>query len=177
LVVSLGAMSLGSQDVLESASLFVDAVQQSGLRAIVQGWEKGLVKLSLPSTISVAGSMPHRWLLPRSAGVVHHGGSGTTAAGLRAGIPHLVIPHIADQFFWGQRVHKLGVGLRAIRRTQLTARRLATALEELVRNNELRSAASLLGEQIRAENGVDSAVSLIEETFAPERIDDHPIWR
>ncbi|MEJ2353751.1 MAG: glycosyltransferase [Anaerolineales bacterium] len=177
LVVSLGAMSFGSHDALESASLFVDAIQQAGLRAIVQGWEKGLAELSLPPTICAAGSLPHSWLLPRSAGVVHHGGFGTTAAGLRAGIPHLVIPHIADQFFWGQRVHQLGVGLPAIRRTQLTVRRLADALDELVRDNELRAVASLLGEQIRAENGVDRAISLIEETFVPERINDYPIWR
>jgi sterol 3beta-glucosyltransferase len=175
LVVSLGAMSFGSHDALESASLFVDAIQQAGLRAIVQGWEKGLAELSLPPTICAAGGLPHSWLLPRSAGVVHHGGFGTTAAGLRAGIPHLVIPHIADQFFWGQRVHQLGVGLPAIRRTQLTVRRLADALDELVRDNELRAVASLLGEQIRAENCVDRAISLIEETFVPERINDYPI--
>lgn len=175
LVVSLGAMSPGGHDALESASLFVNAIQQAGVRAIVQGWEKRLVGLSLPSTICAAGSLPHSWLLPRSAGVVHHGGFGTTAAGLRAGIPHLVIPHIADQFFWGQRVYQLGVGPPAIRRTQLTARRLAAALEELVRNSQLRAAASLFGEQIRAENGVDNAVGLIEETFIPERINDHPI--
>jgi sterol 3beta-glucosyltransferase len=164
-VVSLGAMSPGSGDALETANLFMDAIQQAGVRAIVQGWDEGLVQLALPPTIYAAGSLPHNWLLPRTAGVVHHGGFGTTAAGLRAGIPHLAIPHIADQFFWGQRVHELGVGPPPIPRTKLDTEGLAAALEELAHNGELRAAAFPLGEQIRAENGVDDAVRLIEETF------------
>jgi UDP:flavonoid glycosyltransferase YjiC (YdhE family) len=165
LVVSLGAMSLGNGDAPETVSLFVDAIQQAGVRAIVQGWDEEFTQLALPPTIYAAGSLPHSWLLPRAAAVVHHGGFGTTSAGLRAGIPHLVIPHIADQFFWGQRVYELGVGLPPIRRTKLDAEGLAVALEELTHNDKLRAAASPLGEQIRAENGVDDAVRLIEETF------------
>ena len=80
-------------------------------------------------------------------------------------MPSLVIPHLADQFFWGQRVHDLGVGPPPIRRAKLDTEGLAAALEELAHNGALRAAASLLGEQIRAENGVDDAVRLIEEAF------------
>ncbi len=165
LLVSLGAMSLGRGRALETASLFVDAIQQAGVRAIVQGWDEGLAQLELPPTIHAAGSLPHSWLLPRTAGVVHHGGFGTTSAGFRAGVPQLVIPHIADQFFWGQRVHELGVGPPPIRRPKLEIEGLAAALNELVHNGELRAAAAPLGEQIRAENGVAEAVRLIEETL------------
>lgn len=164
-VVSLGAMSLGGSGALETASLFVDAIQQAGVRAIIQGWEEGIGRLALPPTVRAAGALPHRWLLSRAAALVHHGGFGTTAAGFRAGIPSLVIPHIADQFFWGQRVHELGVGPPPIRRANLNPQRLAAALRELVDRDELRAAASLLGEQIRAEKGVDEAVRLIEWTF------------
>jgi sterol 3beta-glucosyltransferase len=165
LLVSLGAMSLGQDDARESAALFVQAIRQVGARAIVQGWEEGMKQLSLPPAIYAAGSLPHSWLLPRCAGVVHHGGFGTTSAGLRAGMPALVIPHLVDQFYWGQRIHELGAGPPPIRRTRLDPQGLAAALEELVNNGELRAAASLLGEQIRAENGVEDAVRLIEETF------------
>ncbi|HLE52427.1 MAG TPA: glycosyltransferase [Anaerolineales bacterium] len=165
LLINLGAMSLGEDDALENVSLFVEAIQQAGVRAIVQGWEHGIRKLTLPSTIYAAESLPHSWLLPHCAGVVHHGGFGTTAAGLRAGVPHLVIPHIADQFYWGQRVDQLGVGLPFIPRPKLSCSQLATALKELSGNARLRATASALGEQIRTENGVEKAVSLIEEEF------------
>jgi sterol 3beta-glucosyltransferase len=125
LLVSLGAMSLGDEDALESASLFVDAIQCSGVRAIVQGWEAGIKQLNLPPQICAAGSLPHNWLLQQCAGIVHHGGYGTTAAGLRAGIPALIIPHIADQFYWGQRVQQLGGGLPFIPRPKLKCEGLA----------------------------------------------------
>jgi sterol 3beta-glucosyltransferase len=165
LVVSLGAMSLGNDDALEIASLFVDAIQQVGVRAIIQGWEEGVNQLNLPPTIYAAGSLPHSWLLPRSVGVVHHGGFGTTAAGLRAGVPAAVIPHLIDQFYWGQRIYELGVGPQPIRRTELDTSRLADALTEVVNNEDLRVRAAAIGERIRAESGVDNAVHLIEETF------------
>ncbi|MGB2895249.1 MAG: glycosyltransferase [Anaerolineales bacterium] len=166
IVVSLGAMSLGDDDALEAAGLFVGAIQQAGVRAIIQGWDAGLKQMSTPSTILAAGSMPHSWLLPHSSGIVHHGGFGTTAAGFRAGIPQLVIPHIVDQFYWGQRVHDLGVGLKPIPRTKLDSDGLADALDKLAHNDVLRAEASRIGEQIQSENGVKNAVHLIEETFS-----------
>lgn len=165
-LISLGAMSLGDNDALESAKLFVNAIQQADVRAIVQGWEAGIRQLALPPNIYAAGPLPHSWLLPRCAGVVHHGGFGTTAAGLRAGIPALVIPHIADQFYWGKRVHELGVGPQPIRRGELSIGGLASSLDELLRNDELSATACKLGEQVRSERGVENAVKLIEETFA-----------
>ena len=165
ILVSLGAMSLGEGDALESASLFVNAIQRADVRAIIQGWEVGIRQLMLPPTIYATGSLPHDWLLPRCAGVVHHGGYGTTSAGFRAGIPALVIPHIADQFYWGQRVYELGTGPQSIPRTKLDAERLAASLDELVRNEKLHTTASHLGERIRSETGVENAVQLIEEKF------------
>jgi len=165
-LISLGAMSVGDDDAAASASLFVNAVRQAGVRAIVQGWEAGIKELTLPPDILATGSLPHGWLLPHCAGVVHHGGFGTTAAGLRAGIPALVIPHMADQFYWGQHVHELGAGPQPIRRAKLDAAGLAASLDGLVRNEDLRAAACALGERIRAEDGVANAVKLIEETFA-----------
>ena len=122
-------------------------------------------QLKLPPTIFPAGSLPHSWLLPHCAGLVHHGGFGTTSAGLRAGIPHSVIPSIADQFYWGQRVHQLGVGLAFIPRPRLTLQNLSSAMEELCTNTEMHYAAAVLGEKIRAENGLEATVSLIQKTF------------
>ena len=168
LLVSLGAMSLGEEDAAESASLFVDAIKRAGVRAIIQGWEKGIKQLNLPPDIYASGSLPHSWLLSQCAGIVHHGGYGTTAAGLRAGIPMLVIPHVADQFYWGQHVHQLGVGLPFIPRPRLKRDELTSALKELICNDQLRIAASILGEKIRAEDGVHNAVNLIQEIFGTQ---------
>jgi sterol 3beta-glucosyltransferase len=164
-VVSLGAMSLGVGGARETASLFVDAIHHAGVRVIIQGWDSALGHLTLAPTIHAAGSMPHNWLLPRCAALVHHGGFGTTAAALRAGIPALVIPHIADQFFWAKRVHELGAGPQPIRRPKLTTIALASAIDELVQSHSLRSAASSLGDQIRVDTGVANAVRQIEEEF------------
>jgi len=166
IVISLGAMTLGDRDAEESANLFINAIQQAEVRAIIQGWKTGVKQLTLPSNIYSAGSLPHSWLLPHCSGIVHHGGYGTTAAGFRAGIPALVIPHIADQFYWGQRVYELGVGPKLIRRVNLEGNELISSLSELVRNDNMSNLASKLGEGIRSEKGVENAVRLIEKTFA-----------
>ncbi|MGD9029129.1 MAG: glycosyltransferase [Anaerolineae bacterium] len=164
-LITLGAMSLGNGDASEVAGLFVEAVQRAGVRAIIQGWDAAVRQLSLPPAVLAAGPLPHSWLMPRCAAVVHHGGFGTTAAGFCAGIPALVIPHVADQFFWANIVHELGVGPQPIRRAKLSATALAASLQELVQDPNLTTAASSLGERIRAERGVDLAVRHIEEAF------------
>jgi sterol 3beta-glucosyltransferase len=164
-VVSLGAMSLGGEEEMETALLFVHAVQKAGVRAVFQGWDTAIQRIDLPSTIYAAGSMPHSWLLPQAAGLVHHGGFGTTAAGFRAGIPQLVIPHLVDQFYWGKRVEELGVGLPAIPRKKLDTPGLAALLGSLTQDDDLRLNASRLADHIQAENGIDGAARLIEESM------------
>lgn len=164
-LISLGAMSLGQHDAKEMLGLFVGAVQRVGIRAIIQSWQKAAAQMSLPSTIYMAGSIPHSWLLPHCSALVHHGGFGTTSAGLRAGIPALVIPHIADQFFWAKRIQELGAGPTPVSRAKLSESSLETSLTDLVNNADLRSAANNLGEKIRSENGLDNAVCLIAAEF------------
>jgi len=164
-LISLGAMSLGDKGAEEAVNLFVSAIQQVEIRAIIQGWQTAVKQSALPPNIFTSGSLPHGWLLSRCQGIVHHGGYGTTAAGFRAGIPALVIPHIADQFYWGQRVYDLGVGPKPIRRTRLEINGLAASLFELVRNKNMKNTALKLGEKIRSENGVVHAVRMIEGFF------------
>lgn len=162
LVISLGAMALSGADALEAAKLTVEAVQQAGARAIVQGWHPVMPQIDLPPTLFHAGSIPHDWLLARASGIVHHGGFGTTAAGFRAGIPALVIPHIIDQFIWGQKVAELGVGPQPISRRKLTSAAMAEALRKM-RSAEVRERAAALGDALRSEpDGVEEAIRLIE---------------
>ncbi|HEX2907841.1 MAG TPA: nucleotide disphospho-sugar-binding domain-containing protein [Phototrophicaceae bacterium] len=108
-------------------------------------------------------SAPHDWLFERVSAVVHHGGAGTTGAGLRAGQPSLIVPFTADQPFWGQRVVALGVGPAPIPRQRLTAENLSAAIEHLLNDQAIRDRAAKLGQAIRAENGITNAITAIEE--------------
>ena len=96
------------------------------------------------------------------AAVVHHGGPGTTAAGLRAGAPSIVIPHMQDQPYWGRRVHALGVGPAPIPRRKLNAENLANAITQAVEDQNIREQTSQVGEKIRTEDGLGGTVRLIE---------------
>lgn len=117
----------------------------------------------LADTVFRVDSIPHAWLFPRVAAVVHHGGAGTTAAGLRAGVPSIVIPFFGDQPFWGQRLAELGVGLAPIPRKQLTAERLADAIDRAVTDQSMRQRAADLGTKIRGEDGIAHAVAIVQE--------------
>lgn len=163
-VISLGAMSLYGELTRKAAQITLAALQKTGLRAVIQGWDDALRGIDLPETIYHAGSLPHDWLFAQAAAVVHHGGFGTTAAGLRSGVPALIIPHIIDQLYWGDLVTKLGVAPRYIHRPKLTVDRLAAGLEQALRDQAMRQKAAALGEQIRAEpDGVTAAVRLLAE--------------
>ena len=162
-VISLGAMSISGDDALEAAQMAVEAVKISGIRAVIQGWDEPIQKIELPPTVFHAGSVPHDWLLARASAVIHHGGFGTTASGFRAGIPQVVIPHIIDQYLWGQKVNELGVGPKPIDRAKLTADGLARALRQAMEDEKMREKAAELGRRIRAEDGVGNAVQLIHQ--------------
>jgi len=86
----------------------------------------------------------------------------TTAASLRAGVPTVIVPHLGDQPFWGQRVHALGAGPKPISRNKLTASGLAAAIRAAAADHNMKRRAEDLGEKIRAEDGVGQAVEVIE---------------
>jgi sterol 3beta-glucosyltransferase len=106
-------------------------------------------------------TVPHDWLFPQVAAVVHHGGAGTTAAGLRAGKPSVICPFLGDQPFWGGIVQQLGVGPEPIPQRRLTADRLAEAIRMAVQDVAMQNRADELGKKIRAEDGVARAVEII----------------
>ncbi len=162
-VINLGAMALDGRGMQETALLTIEALRQAGLRAIIQGWDAVLSGQKLPDQILHAGSLPHTYLLPKAAGFVHHGGFGSTAAAFQAGVPTVVIPHIIDQYIWGQKVFELGVGPKPIPRKKLTASGLASALNQVVKEQEMRNNAAQLGKTIRSETGLENAVRLIHQ--------------
>jgi UDP:flavonoid glycosyltransferase YjiC (YdhE family) len=161
--VYIGFGSMGSRDPAETTDLVLQALSKTGQCAILlSGWG-GLQKMDLPASVFMIDSIPHAWLFPRVAAVVHHGGAGTTAAGLRAGVPSIVIPFLGDQSFWGRRVHDLGVGPAPIPRSKLTVDRLAQAIEVAVTNTAMRQRAVEMGAKIQAEDGIANAVAIIQQ--------------
>ncbi|MBN1669047.1 MAG: glycosyltransferase family 1 protein, partial [Anaerolineales bacterium] len=166
IVVSLGVMSVSGKRARQSAEIVLAAIRQAGLRAIVQGWNDMLPELDIPESVYPAGSMPHAWLFDQASAIVHHGGFGTTAAALRAGVPSILIPHVIDQFYWGQRVFELNVGPQFISRGKLTAENLAAAITQAMEDEKMRTRAAELGMAIRAEpDGVTLAVAEIERAI------------
>lgn len=144
----------------------IEAVRRTGKRAmILTGWA-GLGVDDVPENIHILKYAPHNWLFPQMAAVVHHGGSGTTASGLRAGVPTVVVPHQGDQGFWGRRVKDLGVGTAPIPRKKLTAENLAAAITEATSSVTMQANARALGEKIRAEDGLAEAVKWVERWLA-----------
>lgn len=127
---------------------------------ILSGWSG--VKNSSSADILYLDSASHTWLLPRCKLVIHHGGAGTTAAGLRAGIPNIVIPFIADQPFWGKRVYAIGAGPKPILVKNLSVENLVCAITK-GEGDGIRKRAQIVGQRIRSEDGIGEAVKWIEK--------------
>jgi UDP:flavonoid glycosyltransferase YjiC (YdhE family) len=159
--VYVGFGSMGESGSDPATELAMDALGRAGVRGILLG-ARGRPPVRLAEAIVAISEAPHDWLFPRCAAVIHHGGAGTTAAGLRAGVPAVTVPFFADQFFWGWRLSDLGVGARPIRRRKLTASRLAEAIRLVTVDEGIRAAARHMGDRVRSEDGVGTAVRLIE---------------
>jgi len=164
--VYVGFGSMVSGNMQKTLDTVVAGIRESGLRAVVSvGWSDVRHPAS-DAQIFFAHYVQHEWLFPRVKAVVHHGGAGTFSAGLRYGKPTLVIPFGGDQPFWAARAEALHVGPKSIKRTRVTAKRFAKALQELVSNPEYEANAKALGAQMAAEDGVKNAADFVEKAFA-----------
>jgi len=167
--ICIGFGSMSGHIARRKAGLTVEAVTLSHQHAVLLGGWAVAHERDLPDHIYAIESAPHDWLFPRVSAVVHHGGAGTIAAGLRAGLPSVILPFMGDQPYWGQRVHALGVGPKPIMQNELTARRLADAITLARTDEEMNQRAAALGEKIRAEDGVARAVELVRWYVSRER--------
>jgi len=140
-----------------------EAVSKTKQRAVIGlGWTKNSFNGTVPENIFLIENLPFSWLFPQMKLVIHHGGAGTTAAGLIAGKPTIVIPHIADQPAWGLRVYELGVGSKPIAKKNLSAENLSEAILFALQP-KIVDAANQLGESMRSENGNGKAIDIINK--------------
>ncbi|MFO0553641.1 MAG: glycosyltransferase [Polyangiaceae bacterium] len=159
--VCVGFGSMSTERPEEVSAMVLDAARASNSRLVLQSGWAGLNVGQLADNVLVVSDIPHSWLYPRCAAIVHHGGAGTTAAALRAGVPAVVVPFHGDQPFWASRVARLGLGPAPIPRRKLTAERLASAIERARIDEGLRERAALVGRTIREERGTARAAELI----------------
>ena len=159
--VYIGFGSMAGRDPERFTKIVLDALLKTGQRGVIAtGWG-GMSVMNVPKNVFVLDSAPHGWLFPRMAAVAHHGGAGTTAEGLRAGIPSVIVPFTVDQPFWGNRVKSLGAGPAPIRASTLTADALANAIHIAVTDRNMRERACAIGKAIRAEDGIGNAVKIV----------------
>ena len=161
--VYVGFGSMTGNRARERANLVMAALERAQVRGVMASGWGGLHPDNCPSSVHLIDEVPHDWLFQRVAAVVHHGGAGTTAAGLRAGRPTVICPFMADQPFWGRCVQERGFGPAAIPQKKLTVENLAAAIHDAVHNPDMRERAATVGRQLRAETGVQNAVQRLEE--------------
>jgi UDP:flavonoid glycosyltransferase YjiC (YdhE family) len=163
--ISIGFGSMSGFRPEDAIDCVVAALRATNTRGVLlTGWGRGCA--TLPDTVFQIESAPHEWLFPHTAGVVHHGGAGTVGAALRAGVPSIVVPFFADQFFWGALIERLGAGPRPIPRRRLSVASLAAAIHQITTDARVRDRAAHLGARISSEDGVRQGVHAVQTCLA-----------
>lgn len=159
-------IGFGSMTGFDNARLLDALVEaMAGRRALFHpGWS-GIDPAALPGNFLAIGDTPHDWLFPRTAAIIHHGGSGTSHSAARAGVPSIVTPFAGDQPFWAERLRLAGVAPAAVDGRRPNPDAFARALDFATSARVLERARAL-GETMRAEDGVADAVATLERIVA-----------
>ncbi|MDX1874363.1 glycosyltransferase [Mycolicibacterium sp. 120266] len=157
--VGLGSVVVSKKRSRVLSELIVRAAELAGVRVLIQAGWAGLHAAT--DGVLTIGDAPHDWLFPHMAAVAHHCGAGTTAAGLRAGVPTVALPGYGDGPFWARRLREIGACATVIPQRRLTAERLADGFRAAL-DPALRVTTERIGAQIRSEDGAARAASIIE---------------
>ncbi|KAK3693580.1 hypothetical protein B0T22DRAFT_421016 [Podospora appendiculata] len=182
--VYIGFGSIVVEDPTALTRTILDAISIAGVRALVsKGWGGlGADSVGIPEGVFMLGNCPHDWLFQHVSAVVHHGGAGTSAVGIKLGKPTVVVPFFGDQPFWGAMIQKAGAGPAPIPYKKMTAENLAAAIREAIKP-ETQARAQELGAKIREEKGADIGGKSFHEflntdnmrcSLAPSRV---AVWR
>ena len=163
--VYVGFGSMRSAEPQKELDLIISALAQAGQRGVILNCSAISMNRCVPEDVLLIDEIPHAWLFPQMAAVVHHGGAGTTAAGLRAGLPTVTVPFFTDQPFWGRRIYDLGLGPEPLPHKELTAGKLAAAIRQAVSDPQLKRRATAFKAQLQKEDGIATAVCYLEKHF------------
>jgi UDP:flavonoid glycosyltransferase YjiC (YdhE family) len=155
------ALAFGSMSRFAPANavqLAAEAAHRAGRALLVIGEPPE----PMPDDSLALKEVDHTWLFPQLSAVIHHGGAGTTAAAMRAGVPQVVAPFFADQSFWADRAHALGVAPKPIPMARLRQDMLNAALDSALTDSRMQDQAAELGAAIRSQGGVDEACGILE---------------
>jgi sterol 3beta-glucosyltransferase len=161
--IYVGFGSMYPRDPKRITDTVLAAIRKAGCRAVLASGWGGLAPddVARDPNVYLIEQAPHDWLFPRMAAAVHHGGAGTTAAAVRAGIPSLILPFITEQAFWSVQLQKLGVAAPRLNRNKVSVYQLTDGIIR-VQNRAMIEKAAALGQKIRAENGVETAIRQME---------------
>ena len=189
LVFTFGS-TMGSDSNIQTQQI-LDALQQTGRRAIIQAGWGDFGRGKLPEGVLRIDQVPHDWLFSRARCVIHHGGAGTTGAVARAGIPHggagttgavaragipqVIICHFGDQPAWGRIVHRAGIGTLPVRERRLSATTLTRLIREALSPTTV-SPAHQLGPRVRREKGVERRIGILNALFRREEVYEMDLW-
>lgn len=133
-VIYIGFGSMPNSTKESTLATLVRAVDSLGVHAIIQrGWA-GFSMTEKKGNVLIVDDVPHEALFPRMNLVVHHGGAGTVHVAARAGVPQVIIPHLLDQYYWGERIYRMGIGPRPVPISSLDSRRLLETIGEVLNN-------------------------------------------
>jgi len=162
--VGFGSMAMKFKEKMQR--IIVDAAVRSKQRVVLQnGWAGYTIQSPLPDCVIIVNKIPHRWLFERVAAVVHHGGHGTTMAGLYAGKPTCIIPFFGDQYFWAQVITKHKVGI-TIPSTSLSTKNLAKAFQDLTSSKKMQQSAQTMGRMMSTENSISSFIEIFNSKYS-----------
>jgi UDP:flavonoid glycosyltransferase YjiC (YdhE family) len=151
------------QLTMQSVEVFAAALTLCGARGIVQAPASVIARAPQQDNICYIERAPHAQLFPRCSVIVHHGGAGTTQSAVLAGRGSVIVPHAADQFYWGDLLYSCGVAARPLKRSRLAARPLARRIRAVLDDPAITARAGELAAALRAESGADRAAELIEQ--------------
>jgi sterol 3beta-glucosyltransferase len=159
--VYVGFGSMVGDDSTALTSVVVQALHRLGMRGVLLAGAAGLHADDSSGQFYLSDDLPHRWLFPRMAAIVHHGGAGTTGASIASGVPTITVPFVLDPFAWGDCISTLTGAPRPIAARRLTTEKLATAVDTALHDGTIRSGSAKLAERLMAEDGVGEAISTI----------------
>ncbi len=160
---TFGSMMLHDLNYIKEAlDIWIETVRKVGVRAIFQLPYDDLSVFKTDDKIFKVKRAPYKKIFPKCSLIIHHGGAGTTQSSIRAGRPSVVVAHMADQFFWGAELERLGVAGRTHTRKGLTPHKLAKSIKQVLASPEMSKRAKEIGAIMSKENGTDAAVRLIE---------------